>query len=100
MADPRAAAKPAAPPKPAAEETKVENAGPGYSAADSAELTKLRAEVQSMREEKKRVSVAIRKLAAAILTPSEEGASGQGRRNSIAQAIQALVKEFGIDQDE
>lgn len=93
-------APPSAGAKPPTEEAKAEAPPTSSSSTSSAELEKLRSELGELKEGRKRLNFSIRKLAAAILTPTSAADKGQSRRNAIAQAVQELVKEFGFEEEE
>lgn len=100
MADPK---KP--PPAPPAKVTEAADSSTTSTtssgvAGEAGELAKLRAENAELKGRQRKISVAIRKLAAAILTPVEEGDRGAGRTNVIAQSLTTLVKEFGFEIEE
>lgn len=75
---------------------------PAKPAADPAltsQVEALKNELAEMKDREKRLNIAIRKLAASILTPAGVSDKGQGRRNAIAIAIQELVKEFEFKEE-
>lgn len=83
--------KPAAP-TPAPPTTTTEHAPGDYAA--------VKKELDELKDRNKRIEMAVRKLAAGILTPAGVGDKGQGRRNTIGQAIQEVVREFGFNEVE
>ena len=86
--------------KPPAEETRAEAPRGSDSGVSLTDFEQVKRELTESKERSKRLNFAIRKLAAAIVTPAGFADKGQGRRNAIGQAIQELVKEFAFEEEE
>lgn len=66
----------------------------GAPTIDPKELQQLRDEVVRLKEREAKRGVAVRRLAAAILTPGEEADKGLGRKVKIRETLLALVEEL------
>lgn len=100
MAEVRKPATAAPGARPGTEEPRPEVSVTGDKAMSVEEQNAMRQELEELKGKNKGISRGVRKLAAAILTPAGEADKGQGRRNTIAQALNELVKEFGFEEED